>query len=49
GVVGEDFQVFGYRGLYVCDGSVIPTALGVNPQVTIMAFATHLANQITST
>ncbi len=46
GVVGEDYRVFGYDGLYVCDGSIIPTSLGVNPQVTIMAFATRLANQL---
>lgn len=43
GVVDENFKVFGYEGLYICDGSVIPTSLGVNPQVSIMAFATHCA------
>jgi choline dehydrogenase-like flavoprotein len=46
GVVGPDYRVFGWDGLYVCDGSVIPSSLGVNPQVTIMAFATRLAFQI---
>lgn len=43
GVVDIHNKVFGYEGLYVCDGSVVPTSLGVNPQVTIMSFATRLA------
>lgn len=46
GVVDQSFKVFGYEGLYVADGSVIPSSLGVNPQVTIMAFATKLAFQL---
>ena len=36
----------GVRGLYVCDGSLLPTALGVNPQETIMALATLVARGI---
>jgi choline dehydrogenase-like flavoprotein len=43
GVVDQDLRVHGTQGLYVADGSVVPTALGVNPQVTIMALATRLA------
>ncbi|TSA22356.1 hypothetical protein D4R75_05125, partial [bacterium] len=27
------------KGLFVIDGSVTPTSLGVNPQVTILAIA----------
>jgi choline dehydrogenase-like flavoprotein len=33
----------GYEGIYVADGSVVPSSLGVNPQVTIMALATRIA------
>jgi choline dehydrogenase-like flavoprotein len=36
----------GVRGVFVCDGSILPTALGVNPQETIMALATVLAGRI---
>jgi choline dehydrogenase-like flavoprotein len=36
----------GVRGLYVCDGSLLPTSLGVNPQVTIMAIASLMAERI---
>jgi choline dehydrogenase-like flavoprotein len=36
----------GVRGLYVADGSLLPTGLGVNPQATIMALATVVADRL---
>jgi cholesterol oxidase len=39
GVVDDAGKVHGYEGLYVLDGSIIPTALGVNPSKTIAALA----------
>lgn len=37
---------FGAPGLFVVDGSLLPTAPGVNPQETIMALATVVAERI---
>jgi choline dehydrogenase-like flavoprotein len=45
-VVGPDHELHDTKGLYVVDGSAVPTALGVNPQVTIMALATRAAEKI---
>jgi cholesterol oxidase len=39
GVVDDGGRVYGYDGLYVLDGSIVPTALGVNPSKTIAALA----------
>jgi choline dehydrogenase-like flavoprotein len=49
GVVDSNCKVFGREGIYVCDGSVMPSALGVNPQLTIMAFADRLAGHLHAT
>jgi choline dehydrogenase-like flavoprotein len=42
GVVDQRFCVHGCKNLYVCDASVFPSAITVNPQLTVMALA-HLA------
>lgn len=41
-----DGERHGVRGLYISDGSLLPTSLGVNPQETIMAVATVLADRM---
>ena len=39
GVVDCRNHVFGYKNMYVCDGSVVAANLGVNPSLTITALA----------
>lgn len=41
-----DGERHGVPGLYVADGSLLPTAPGINPQETIMALATVIAERI---
>jgi len=46
GVVDPDLECWDVPGLYVVDGGVVPSALGVNPQITIMGLATRAAQTI---
>jgi cholesterol oxidase len=46
GVVSACGQVFGYEGLYVADGSVMPGPVGANPSLTIAALADLFADGI---
>jgi cholesterol oxidase len=46
GVVDARQRVFGYENLLVCDGSVIPANVGVNPSLTITALAEHAMSQV---
>jgi choline dehydrogenase-like flavoprotein len=45
-VVDPDFRVRGAKGVYVCDASVFPAAITVNPQMTVMALAEYAAARI---
>ena len=44
GVIDERHEVFGHPGLFVCDGSVVPGNLAVNPSLTISALAERFAS-----
>jgi choline dehydrogenase-like flavoprotein len=46
GVVDSWGRHHDVRNLYVADGSIFPTCVGVNPQESIMAFATRTAERI---
>jgi choline dehydrogenase-like flavoprotein len=43
GVVDPEFRVHGYENLFLCDASVFPTSVKVNPQLTVMALADYAA------
>jgi len=47
--VGEAGETHEVRGLYVADGSACVTSTGVNPMITIMAIADHVARGILET
>jgi choline dehydrogenase-like flavoprotein len=40
---GETHEV---QNLFVADGSIFPNAVGVNPQITILAMATGIARDL---
>ncbi|MBN9108238.1 MAG: GMC family oxidoreductase [Pseudonocardia sp.] len=46
GVVDGHGHAFGHPGLFVADGSVMPTAVGANPSMTIAALAERCARHI---
>lgn len=48
GLVGPNFQIHNYPGLYVIDGSIMPANPGVNPSLTITALAEYAMSQISA-
>ena len=46
GVINRDGAVHNLRNLYIADASVFPTSLGVNPQLSTMVCATHIARKM---
>jgi choline dehydrogenase-like flavoprotein len=48
GVIDTDGAVHGADGLYVADGSLLPSSIGVNPMMTIIAMASRVAHQLAS-
>ncbi len=46
GVIDPENRVFGYDDFYVCDGSMVPGNLGVNPSLTITAMTERAMSKI---
>ncbi|HEU4392006.1 MAG TPA: GMC family oxidoreductase N-terminal domain-containing protein [Solirubrobacterales bacterium] len=46
GACAPDGSLYGTENLYVADGSLFPTSVGVNPMMTIIAFAKQVARSV---
>ena len=46
GVIDSNNKVFGYKNMYVCDGSMISANPGVNPSLSITAIAERAMSKI---
>jgi choline dehydrogenase-like flavoprotein len=46
GACAPDGSVNGTQGLYVADASLFPTSVGVNPMMTVIAFAKQVAREV---
>ncbi len=45
-MVDQNGKTWDLDNLYVADGSVVPSSLGVNPQLTILAMATRIGTRM---
>ena len=45
-VVDSNGRMHHMDNMHIADGSIFPSAPGVNPQFTIMTLATHIARRI---
>ncbi|MBQ0736543.1 GMC family oxidoreductase [Aquimarina celericrescens] len=46
GVIDKNNRVFGYKNMYICDGSMISANPGVNPSLSITAISEHAMSKI---
>jgi len=46
GVIDKDNRVFGYKNMYICDGSAVSANPGVNPSLTILAITERAMSKI---
>jgi cholesterol oxidase len=46
GVIDKNNKVFGYKNMYVCDGSAISANPGVNPSLTILALTERAMSKV---
>lgn len=46
GALSPDFELYGHKGIYVMDGSWMPTAIGVNPQILVMSAAMRAVRKL---
>jgi choline dehydrogenase-like flavoprotein len=47
GVCAPNGSVHGLNDLYIADASLFPTSVGVNPMMTVIAFAQQIASELT--